>query len=91
MSSDGLDKIIDLGNSQSVPSFFLVHEWIFPTVKLPNPQDRSEGEQRFSWFLQLRTSDYPQYYSLAATTICFYDFFLTLADEVSHAIRVSLR
>jgi len=32
---------------------------------------------------------YDQCYAIAATTICFYDFFLTLADEVSHVIGTS--
>lgn len=32
-----------------------------------------------------------QYYAIAATAICFYEFFLTLADEVSHVISVFLR
>ena len=36
-------------------------------------------------------SDYDQYYKIATTTIFFYDYFLTLADEVSHVIRVSPR
>ena len=52
------------------------------------------GEVRINFlcfFFRLRTNDYYQYYSIAATTIFFYDFFLTLPDEVSHVIRVSLR
>ena len=32
-----------------------------------------------------------QYYSTVVTTILFYDFFLTLADEVSHVVGVSFR
>jgi len=36
-------------------------------------------------------SGYDQYYSIATTTIFFYDFLLTLADEVSHVIGLSLR
>jgi len=32
---------------------------------------------------------YDQCYAIAATTILLYDFFLTLADEVSHVIGVS--
>jgi hypothetical protein len=36
-------------------------------------------------------NDRGQYYSIAATTILFYDFLLTLPDEVSHAIGVSIR
>jgi len=32
-----------------------------------------------------------QFYVAAAATVFFYDYFLTLADEVGHAIRVSFR
>jgi len=35
--------------------------------------------------LRLKTNDSDQYYSIATITI-FYDFLLTLADEVSHVI-----
>jgi len=35
-------------------------------------------------------SDCGQYYAVATTTIFFYDFFLTLADEVSRLIAVPL-
>jgi len=35
--------------------------------------------------------DYNQYYEVAAAAIIFYDYFLTLADEVGHITRVSLR
>ena len=38
--------------------------------------------------LRLRTSDRDQYYTIAITTIFFYDFFLTLADEVSHIVSI---
>ena len=31
-----------------------------------------------------------QYYTIATTTIFFYDFLLTLEDEVNHVINVSL-
>jgi hypothetical protein len=34
---------------------------------------------------------YDQYHQIAATTVFFYDFFLTLPDEVSHAIGILLR
>jgi len=36
-------------------------------------------------------SDCDQYYSIATTTIFFYDYFLTLSDEVSRVIGVFLR
>jgi len=39
-----------------------------------------------SW---LGTTDRVQYYALATTTIFFYDFLLTLGDEVSHVVSVS--
>ena len=38
---------------------------------------------------RLGTSDHVQYYALATTTIFFYDFLLTLGDEVSHVVSVS--
>ena len=31
---------------------------------------------------------YDQYYSISVATILFYDFFLTLADEVSYVVSV---
>ena len=34
---------------------------------------------------------YDQYYSIAVAAILFYDFFLTLADEVSHVVSVPFR
>jgi hypothetical protein len=37
------------------------------------------------------TRDCGKYYSFAVTTILFYDFLLTLPDEVSHAINDALR
>ena len=73
------------------PSCYLVDEWIFPTFGLPNPQYCIEGEHQFWSFLRLRMNDCNQYYSVAVTTIYFYDYFLTLADEVSHVISVSPR
>jgi len=73
------------------PSFHPVHEWTFLTFGLQNPQDRIEGGHPFSSILRLRTSDCDQYYKIATITIFFYDFFLTLSDEVSHVIRVSPR
>jgi len=36
-------------------------------------------------------TDYNQYYGVAVATLFFYDFLLTLADEVSRVIGVSLR
>ena len=33
-------------------------------------------------------SDFHQYYTIATTTIFFYDFLLTLADEVSHVVSM---
>ena len=90
MSSGELKEIVDIGNVMSVPSFYPVRKRTFPTFEPPNPQYRSEGGHRFSQILRLRTSDFRQYYTIAATTIFFYDFLLTLADEVSRVIRVPL-
>jgi hypothetical protein len=36
-------------------------------------------------------SDCDKYYTIAVTTILFYDFLLTLPDEVSHVISIALR
>ena len=72
------------------PSFHPVHEWTFLTFGLQNPQYRIEGGHWFSSILRLITSDCDQYYAIATTAILFYDYFLTLADEVSHFTGVSL-
>jgi hypothetical protein len=37
------------------------------------------------------TRGWVKYYSIALTAILFYDFLLTLPDEVSHVIEVALR
>ena len=34
--------------------------------------------------------DHGQYHAIAAATVFFYDFLLTLADEVSHVVSVTL-
>ena len=54
-------------------------------------QYRREGGHRFLSILRLRMRNYDQYYAVAVTTVFFYDYFLTLADEVSHITNVSLR
>ena len=41
----------------------------------------------FCAVLRLRTNDYDQYYAIATSTIFFYDFLLTLADEVCHVFN----
>jgi len=69
---------------------YLAHELLFPTFELPNPQDLDWGEYQFSFSLpSLRGFD--RYLQIAAATLLFYDFLLTLADEVSHAIGVFTR
>jgi len=73
------------------PSYYPIHKCIFPTLELRIPQYRSEGMHRFSLILRLRMRDWDQYYSIAVTTIFFYDFLLTLGDEVSHITSVSVR
>jgi hypothetical protein len=35
--------------------------------------------------------DWDKYYTIAATAILFYDFLLTLPDEVSHIISIAIR
>ena len=71
------------------PSLYPVQEWIFSTFRLRNPQYCSEGEHKFLSFLRLSMNDYYQYYATAVTAVFFYDFLLTLADEVSHFICAS--
>ena len=39
--------------------------------------------------LRLRMSDRDQYYTLATSAVFFYEFLLTLEDEVSHIIDAS--
>ena len=51
------------------------------------PQYLKKGGHRFVSLLLLRMTDYHQYYIAATTTIFFYDFLLTLPDEVSHVVR----
>jgi len=53
------------------------------------PQYRKKGGHRFSSHLLLRKTGCHQYYIIATSTVFFYDFFLTLADEVTHVISVS--
>ena len=53
----------------------------------PVPQGRWAS---FFIIFATETRDYDQYYGVAAATIFFYDYFLTLADEVSHLISVSV-
>ena len=55
-----------------------------------NPQYSTEGVHQFLSGLRLRLKDHGQYYPIAAATIFFYEYFLTLADEVSRIITVSL-
>ena len=73
------------------PSFYPACGWNFLTFGLRNPQYRSDGRHQFPSSSRLVIKGRDQYYSLAATTICFYDFFLTLADEVSCVAGVSPR
>ena len=69
------------------PSFYLIHERTFPTFGLRYLQCHRKGGYRFSSIWQPRMSRYcDQYYSIATATIFFYDFILTLTDEVSHVI-----
>ena len=56
-----------------------------------NPQYSAEGGHRFSSGLRLRMKEFNQYYPVAAATIFFYEYFLTLADEVGSIITVSFR
>ena len=72
-----------------VLSCYLDRDWTYPIVRLWCPQCCRKGGHRFSSLFLLRTSDCNQYYTIATTTIFFYDFLLTLADEVNRIVSVS--
>ena len=55
-----------------------------------NPQCSAEGGRQFLSGSRLIMEDYDQYYPVAAAAIFFYEYFLTLADEVGRIITVSL-
>ena len=61
-----------------VPSFCPIREWPLPTFGLPNLGVSMQVGVRFGTW-----RDYDQYYMMEISTI-FYDYFLILADEVSH-------
>jgi len=88
MSSTEPGKLVDIGNEMCGP--FLLSR---PQFHLPDlePQDCSEGGRRFQSLLGLKMRYYDQYYSIAVAAVLFYDFFLTLADEVSHFVTVLFR
>ena len=73
------------------PSPCLVRDWTHPTFRLQYLQYCKTGRHGFAPFLRLRTSDCDQYYTIATFTVFFYDFLLTLADEVSHIVSFSFR
>ena len=50
----------------------------------------NEGERPILLVLQIPLRDHDQYYVVAVATLYFYDYFLTLADEVNHPISISL-
>ena len=72
------------------PSLCLVRDCTYLAFRLRYPQYCKKGVHRFPSILRLRLSDCDQYYALATTVIFFYDFLLTLADEVSHTVGASL-
>ena len=76
--------------SCELPSFYPSHGWLFLTFGDLNLQWNTGGRHRVLSSLRLRLRDYDQYYPVANITIFFYDYFLTLADEVSHVINASL-
>jgi len=74
------------------PSPCLVRDWIDLTSRLRYLQYCKTGRHCFAPFLRLtRTSDRDQYYTIATSTIFFYDFLLTLGDEVSRVFSFSFR
>ena len=54
-------------------------------------QKWTTGGHRYSSSVLLRVRNYDQYYTIGTTTLFFYDYLLTLGDEVRHAIRVHPR
>jgi len=73
------------------PSPCLVLDWTHPTFRPRHLQYCKTGRHYFAQFLRLRTSDCDQYYTIATFTVFFYDFLLTLADEVGHVLSFSFR
>jgi len=72
-------------------SFHPVHGWTYPT-SFDDDIPSNAGKVRIDFHYpqpQLKTTDCDQYYAIATTTIFFYDFLLTLGDEVSRVIGVS--
>jgi len=68
-----------------------VRDWTHPTFLLRYFQYCKTGRHCFAPFLRLRTRDCDQYYTIATSTVFFYDFFLTLGDEVSHVFSFIFR
>ena len=76
-----------------VPSFHYISSIIGLTRPSTSdtPSTVKKVRIQFHRSLWLKTSNSDQYYSTATTTVFFYDFLLTLPDEVSHAVGISLR
>jgi len=90
MSSELLKELISVGHDMWV-SLQLSDERPILTFGSRNSQDRNKGAHRFLSFARLRLTDHEQYYTLATTALFFYDYVLTLEDEVSHPIHVAPR
>ena len=65
------------------PLPFPVYEWPFLTFLFSNPQYCDKGEHQLSSLFGLGPRNHDQYYTFATTAILFYDYLLTLGDEVS--------
>jgi len=63
----------------------------FLTFGSKNSQKRATGGYRYSSFARLGVRNCDQYYTIGTTTLFFYDYLLTLGDEVSHATGVTSR
>lgn len=61
----------------------------FRDFLVPNSQNLNKGEYQLPLFVRLEVRNYDQYYSLATSVVFFYDFLLTLGDEVSDTICVA--
>ena len=69
----------------------LFYESPFLTFGSPSSQNRSKGGQQSASFTRLGVRNNVQYYTYAATVVFFYDYLLTLGDEVSHITSIEPR
>ena len=63
-----------------------VTSWVFPNLGSKNSQNCSAGGHRYSSFVRLGVRSCDQYYTIGTTTLLFYDYLLTLGDEVLRCV-----